>query len=95
MEKMIFTTDRTTLTEGEVIVINWNCLEAERVELRIDNGYKATVLPLELCGNKRFRLNRSKGRTSLTITARVNGKDYSKTIQDNKSKGERDTCDES
>ena len=81
MEKMIFTTDRTSLTEGEVITINWDCKSAERTELTIDNGYKATIIPLEVTGEKRFRLNRSKGRTRLTITAWVNGKDYSKTIK--------------
>ena len=73
MEKMIFTTDRTSLTEGEVITINWDCKSAERTELTIDNGYKATIIPLEVTGEKRFRLNRSKGRTRLTITAWVNG----------------------
>lgn len=81
MEKMTFTADRTSLTEGEVITITWDCKNAERTELTIDNGYKATVIPLEVSGEKRFRLNRSKGRTRLTITAWVNGKDYSKTIK--------------
>lgn len=81
MEKMTFTTDRTSLTEGDVITVTWDCHEAERVELSIDNGYKATAIPLELSGEKRFRLNRSKGRTKLTITAWVAGKHYSKTIK--------------
>ena len=44
MEKMTFTTDRTSLVEGEVITIEWDCLDAERVELSIDNGYKASVV---------------------------------------------------
>lgn len=81
MEKMTFKTDRTSLIEGEVIAVEWDCLDAERVELSIDNGYKATIVPLEKAGTKRFRLNRSKGRTRLTITAWVNGKSYSKTIK--------------
>lgn len=81
MDKMTFTTDRTSLTEGEVIEINWNCSDADRVELSIDNGYKATALPLENSGTKRFRLNRSKGKTHLTMTAWVAGKSYSKTIK--------------
>lgn len=81
MEKMTFTTDRTTLTEGEIITVTWDCHEAERVELTIDNGYKATPIALELTGTKRFRLNRSKGRTRLTVTAWVGGKSYSKTIK--------------
>lgn len=77
---MTFTTDRTSLTEGEIIEITWDCHEAERVELTIDNGYKATAISLDLTGTKRFRLNRSRGKTKLTLTAWVNGKDYSKTI---------------
>ncbi len=81
MEKMTFTTDRTSLTEGDVITVTWDCHEAERVELTIDNGYKATAIPLDLSGEKRFRLNRSKGKTKLTITAWVGGKNYSKTIK--------------
>lgn len=81
MEKMTFTTDRTSLTEGEIIEITWDCHEAERVEFTIDNGYKSTVIPLDLTGTKRFRLNRSRGKTKLTLTAWVNGKDYSKTIK--------------
>ena len=81
MEKMTFTTDSTSLTEGDIITVTWDCHEAERVELNIDNGYKATAIPLELSGTKRFRLNRSKGRTRLTITAWVGGKSFSKTIK--------------
>lgn len=81
MEKMTFKTDRTSLVEGEIITVEWDCLDAERVELSIDNGYKASIVPLEKAGNKRFRLNRSKGRTRLTITAWVDGKSYSKTIK--------------
>lgn len=81
MEKMTFKTDRTALVEGEVITVEWDCLEAERVELSIDNGFKASVVPLERKGTKHFRLNRSKGRTRMTITAWVNGKSYSKTIK--------------
>ena len=81
MEKMTFKTDRTSLDEGEVITVEWDCLDAERVELSIDNGYRASVVPLDKAGTKRFRLNRSKGRTRLTITAWVGEKSYSKTIK--------------
>lgn len=79
--KMTFTVDRTTVTEGDVVEIQWNCLGADRVELKIDNGFKSSVLPLEISGTKRFRLNRSKGRTALTITAWKDGKHGSKTLK--------------
>ncbi len=78
---MTFNVDRTTVTEGDIVEVRWDCSGAERVELKIDNGYKATVLPLEISGSKRFRLHRSKGRTSLTITAWKDGKHGSKTIK--------------
>lgn len=82
MEKrMTFDVDRTSVVEGEVVEIKWDCTGADRVELKIDNGFKATVLPLETVGTKRFRLHRSKGRTALTITAWKDGRHGSKTIK--------------
>lgn len=82
MEKrMTFDVDRTMVCEGDIVEIKWDCTGADRVELKIDNGFKATVLPLELAGSKRFRLHRSKGRTALTITAWKDGKHGSKTLK--------------
>lgn len=80
-KKMTFDVDRTSVVEGEVVEITWDCTGADRVELKIDNGFKATVLPLETTGSKRFRLHRSKGRTALTITAWKEGKHGSKTLK--------------
>lgn len=79
MERMTFTTDKSTVTEGDIVEVRWDCPGADSTELTIDNGYKATTLPLSLSGSKRFRLHRSKGRTRLIITATVNGKRYSQT----------------
>ena len=82
MEKrMTFDIDRTTVTEGDIVEVRWDCTGADRVELKIDNGYKASVLNLEISGTKRFRLNRSKGRTALTITAWKGDKHGSKTLK--------------
>lgn len=82
MEKrMTFDVDRTSVVEGDIVEIKWDCTGADRVELKIDNGFKATVLPLEIAGSKRFRLHRSKGRTALTITAWKDGKHGSKTLK--------------
>ncbi len=79
-QRMIFDIDRRTVTEGDVVEVKWQCDEAESVKLTIDNGYRSTDIPLETSGNKRFRLNRSKGRTHLTITVSIDGKSYSKRI---------------
>ena len=80
-QRMTFDIDRRKVTEGDVVEITWQCEGAEQVALTIDNGYKASSMALDIAGNKRFRLNRSKGRTRLTVTASVAGKDYSKTIK--------------
>lgn len=79
--RMTFDVDRTTVAEGEVVEVRWNCSGADRVELKIDNGYRASVMNLETEGTKRFKLNRSKGRTALTITAWKDGKHGSKTLK--------------
>ncbi|MGN0032218.1 MAG: hypothetical protein ACI358_00300 [Candidatus Limimorpha sp.] len=79
--QITFTTDSDNVTEGDVISIKWSCDPADSVRLTIDNGFKATVLDVENSGSKRFRLNRSKGKTRLTITAYYNGKESSKTIK--------------
>ena len=78
---MTFDVDRTSVIEGDIVEVKWDCTGADRVELTIDNGYKATAIPLDINGTKRFRLNRSKGRTALTITAWKGEKHGSKTIK--------------
>lgn len=79
MEQMTFTIDKTIVTEGDIVEVCWDCPGADSAELTIDNGFKTTTLPLPMSGSKRFRLNRSKGRTRLVVTATVGGKRFSKT----------------
>lgn len=76
---MIFDIDRRSVTEGDIVEVTWRCEGAEQVGLTLDNGYRKTDIPLTISGSKRFRLNRSKGRTRLTIAATVDGKVYRKT----------------
>lgn len=78
--RMTFDIDRHTVTEGDVVELTWQCDGAEGVTLTIDNGYRTTDIPLEIRGSKRFRLNRSKGRTHLTIAVTMEGKTYRKKI---------------
>lgn len=80
-KNMTFDIDRTVVNEGDIVEVRWDCTGADRVELKIDNGFKASVIPLEISGTKRFRLNRSKGRTALTITAWKDGDHGSKTLK--------------
>ncbi|MBO4600457.1 MAG: hypothetical protein J5641_06930 [Bacteroidales bacterium] len=79
-QRMTFDIDRRTVTEGDVVEVKWQCDEAESVQLTIDNGFRSTDIPLETSGSKRFRLNRSKGRTHLTIAVVIGGKSYRKRI---------------
>lgn len=79
-QRMTFDIDRRTVTEGDVVEVSWQCAEAESVNLTIDNGFRSTDIPLENSGSKRFRLNRSKGKTHLTITVSIGGKRYHKRI---------------
>ena len=78
--RMTFNIDRRTVTEGDVVELTWQCDGAESVMLTLDNGYRSTDIPLEISGTKRFRLNRSKGRTHLTIAVTMAGKVYRKKI---------------
>jgi len=80
-KQMTFMVDRGTVVEGEVVEVAWECQGAEKVELTIDNGLRSSVMPLEAAGTKRFRLNRSKGRTRLTLSATSLDKTYSKTLR--------------
>lgn len=78
---MTFNIDRHSVTEGDIVELSWQCDGAEAVSLTIDNGFKSTDIPLEISGSKRFRLNRSKGRTKLMIHATIGGKRFSKTLR--------------
>lgn len=79
-QRMTFQADHRAVTEGDVVELTWDCTGSEQTELTIDNGFRATQLTLEAAGSKRFRLNRSKGRTHFTIAAIVDGKTYRKKI---------------
>ena len=79
-KRMTFDIDRRCVTEGEVVEITWQCEGADSVLLTIDNGFRSTDIPLEISGSKRFRLNRSKGKTHLILTVKLMGKEYQKKI---------------
>ena len=74
--------DRTTVTEGEVVEIFWNCsnCSAPNVTLTIDNGYKATDIVMPPQGSRKFRLNRAKWRVTLKLTVSDGGKSYRKSL---------------
>ena len=63
--KISLSVDKSVVTEGDVVELKWSCENAESVRFTLDNGYKANTIDVEQSGSKKFRLNRSKGRTHL------------------------------
>lgn len=79
-QRMTFEIDRRTVTEGDVAEVTWQCDGAEQVTLTIDNGFRTASMPLASSGSKKFRLNRSKGRTRLTIAVVQGGRTFTKKL---------------
>ncbi len=78
--KIEFKADKQRVAEGEVVEVTWSCTNAELVQLTVDNGYKTITQTVEPCGSKKFRLNRSSGKTQLVIGATNDGKTYYKSV---------------
>lgn len=72
--------DKTKVTEGDVVELTWSCASAEQVQLTIDNGFKTNTIDVETNGSKKFRLNRSKGKTQIVIGVTNGGKTYYKSV---------------
>ncbi|MDD3200422.1 MAG: hypothetical protein PHP76_00300 [Bacteroidales bacterium] len=70
----------TSVTEGEVVEVSWDCQSAQSAEITIDNGFKSQSVSVEAQGSKKFKLNRSKGKTKLSVTAVENGKKVTKSV---------------
>ncbi|MBO4489453.1 MAG: transglutaminase domain-containing protein [Bacteroidales bacterium] len=70
--------DKPTIYAGEIVEIKWTCEDADSVRLSINNGYKQIDTYVPLSGSKKIRLNRSKGKTRITLTANKDGETISK-----------------
>ena len=80
MERMTFTTDRKTVTEGEIV----DAIRRKPGAVSLDGIKRRVRQGMGRCQAgfcKRFRLHRSKGRTRLVLTAYVDGKGFSKVIR--------------
>ena len=80
MRHISFSSNRTKVTEGDIVEITWDCPGATNVTVGIDNGFKSSTTPVEATGCKKYRLNRSDGKTKLTLTADVDGRPIVKTL---------------
>lgn len=68
--------DKKKVTEGDIVEVTWSCSPADGVQFTLDNGFKKNSIDVEPSGIKKFRLNRSKGRTHLVIAVQYQGKTY-------------------
>ena len=67
MSDIVFKVDKDVVTEGDVVMVTWACPNATDVSVTLDNGYKSARMNVESAGSKKFRLNRSKGKTKITL----------------------------
>ena len=75
---MEFSIDKNVVTEGDIIEVKWNCPDCQNITITINNGFKLSSLSVDNQGIKKFKLNRSKGKTSITLEALCNGKNIKK-----------------
>lgn len=67
MSDFVFKVDKDVVTEGDVVMVTWACPNAADVCVTLDNGYKSARMDVDSIGSKKFRLNRSKGKTKITL----------------------------
>jgi hypothetical protein len=70
---MKFKVSRRIVREGDIIEVKWECPEAESAQITIDNGYRSASAVVPDRGSKKFKLNRSKGRTRIVLSANCHG----------------------
>ena len=64
-----FDVDRRSAKEGETITVTWDCGVPDSVSLRVDNGYRPFILQLADNGSRAIMIEKSKGKTTLRLTA--------------------------
>ena len=64
-----FDVDRRSAKEGESITVTWDCGVPDSVNLRVDNGYRPFILQLADSGSRAIAIEKSKGKTTLRLTA--------------------------
>ena len=77
---MVLKTDKSKVTEGDIIEVKWECPHSESTTLTLDNGHSTNTIQVDGSGVKKFRLNRV-GKTTITITSSKNGKSSHKDVK--------------
>ncbi|NMB37168.1 MAG: hypothetical protein GX993_03880 [Bacteroidales bacterium] len=70
---MKFRVSRRIVREGDIVEVKWECPEAESAQITINNGYRVASATVPPSGSKKYKLNRSKGRTRITLFANCHG----------------------
>ena len=77
---MVLKTDKSKVTEGDIIEVKWECPNSESTTLTLDNGHSSSTIQVEGSGTKKFRLNRV-GKTTITVKSAKNGKSSNKGVK--------------
>ncbi|MBR2400502.1 MAG: hypothetical protein IKB03_01920 [Tidjanibacter sp.] len=73
-EKIIFSVDRKSAHEGENVMVAWECDLPDAVTLTINNGYTTSQIQLADSGSRSVTMTKSKGKTTLRLTAAFGGR---------------------
>ncbi|MBO7198132.1 MAG: hypothetical protein J6V28_04980 [Tidjanibacter sp.] len=72
--KINFSVDRTSVKEGESVLVAWECGIPDAVTLTINNGYSTSQIQLADSGSRAVTMTKSKGRTTLRLTVATAGR---------------------
>lgn len=83
MKKQIaLSTDRKSASEGEYIDIRWDCNACpDSLFLSVDSGYQQYSIAVADSASTRIKMNRSKGKTIITLTGVISGKKVTESVE--------------
>lgn len=76
---MDFKVDKKRVNEGDIVEVTWSCPQAESAKITINNGFRSSTSEVEKEGTKKYKLNRSNGKTVISLETVVNGKSVTQT----------------
>ncbi len=72
--KIVFSSDKRSATEGDFVVVSWECWLPDAVTLTIENGYESSRMQLPDSGTRTIAIRKSKGKTTLRLVASFGGR---------------------
>ena len=81
-KQMALSTDRKSASEGEYIDIRWDCNACpDSLFLSVDSGYQQYSIAVADSASTRITMNRSKGKTIITLTGVISGKKVTESVE--------------